>query len=123
MFDLLLIAFMAIACLFYGIKQLRKRTRLLRSGHTVQAQVVSSGEGQKGRFLVLEFSVNDTKHHLQYPMPNKGSLPTGTLTLHYDPSNPENLLVEEDKADLYGIWFCLILGVVLTALAVYIALL
>lgn len=122
MFDLILFGGMAFACFFYGIKQLQKRSRLLRSGHAVTAQAVSSGEGQNGRFLVLEFTTNDTKHHLQYPMPRKGSLPNGPLTLYYDPANPENLLVAEDKTDLYGIWFCLILGVILTGIAVYIIL-
>lgn len=122
MFDLFLIGGMAFACFFYGIKQLRKRSRLLHSGHMVEAQVVSSGEGPKGRFFVLEFAINGSKHRLQYPMPRKGNLPNGPLTLYYDPTNPENLLVAEDKTDLYGIWFCLILGIVLTALAVYIVL-
>lgn len=117
-FDLILIGGLAAGSLYYGIFHFIKRKRLLRQGETVSAHVVGQGSNQDGSYQILAFTVNGNEHRLPYPMPRKNKLPEGDLTLHYDPYRPENLLVEEDKTDLYGSIFCIALGIVLSIITV-----
>ncbi len=120
LFDFVLIGMLAVCSLVYAFLHLKKRHDLLRHGEVVQAHVVGRGENQQGSYQVLAFEVNGTQHQLPYTMPRKRQLPEGPLTLHYDPYKPENLLIEQDKTDLYGSLFCLVLGVVLAVVAVFI---
>ena len=122
LFDLFLVGVMAAASLFYGISHLSRRIRLKRHGQKVQAQSIARGVGQSGPYQVLRFTVDGSVHQLQYTMPRKKQLPDGPLTLYYDPYKPENMMVEEDKTDLPGIWFCLILGCILAVIAVLLVL-
>ena len=118
LFDLFLVGVMAAASLYYGISHLTRRIRLKRHGQKVQAESVARGYGQSGPYQVLRFTTDGSVHQLQYPMPRKKELPAGPLTLYYDPYKPEHLLVEEDKTDLPGILFCLVLGGILAAITV-----
>lgn len=119
LFDFVLIGLLAVCSLFYAFSHLKKRWNLMRHGEVIQAQVIGRGENQQGSYQVLAFDVNGTQHQLPYTMPRKRQLPEGPLTLHYDPYKPENLLVEEDKTDLYGSLFCLVLGILLSVIAIW----
>ena len=118
LFDLFLVGVMAAASLYYGISHLTRRIRLRRHGQKVQAESVARGMGQSGPYQVLRFTVDGSVHQLQYAMPRKKELPAGPLTLYYDPYKPENMMVEEDKTDLPGIIFCLVLGAILAVITV-----
>ena len=121
LFDLILIGGLSVGSLFYGISHLVNRRKLLHNGERVSAHVTGQGQNRDGRYLVLCFTVNGSEHHLQYAMPRKRNLPDGPLTLYYDPYHPENLLVKEDKTDLYGSIFCIVLGMVLAVITIIMA--
>ena len=76
-----------------------------------------------GGAYVLAFTTAGGSHRLHYPKPARGkSFAVGdTVTLYYDPENPEKMYVEGDRATLGAEVLYAVLGVALLVLTVGIA--
>ena len=76
-----------------------------------------------GGAYVLAFTTAGGSHRLHYPKPARGkSFAVGdTVTLYYDPDDPEKMYVEGDRATLGAEVLYAVLGVVLLVLTVGIA--
>ena len=72
---------------------------------------------------VLEFTTAGGSHRLHYPKPARGkSFAVGdTVTLYYDPDDPEKMYVEGDRATLGAEVLYAVIGVALLVLTVGIA--
>lgn len=118
MFNILIFALGAGIMFFLAGRSFFTRTKLRKEGETVAARVVGVAQGRDSAAYVLEFSTAGGSHRLHYPKPprGKGFAVGSTVTLHYDPQDPEKMYVEGDKAALGAELVYLALGAALLAL-------
>lgn len=97
-----------------------RRRKLMTKGEKVEAAVAGTVQSRDGTAYLLEFETEGGSHRLHYPKAAKGNgFASGeTVTLYYDPEDPEKMYVEGDRSALGAeiLYFCL--AVVLLALMV-----
>ena len=96
---------------------------LSRSFDEMAQAVEGTVQNRDGGAYVLAFTTAGGSHRLHYPKPAHGkSFAVGdTVTLYYDPENPEKMYVEGDRATLGAEVLYAVLGVALLVLTVGIA--
>ena len=101
-----------------GVRSVLARRRLQTKGEKVTARVTGTAQGRDGQAYVLEFETAGGSHRLHYPKAAKGKgFAAGeTVTLYYDPENPEKMYVEGDRAVLGAEVLYFALAVVLVLL-------
>ena len=105
--------------MFYmAFRSVQLRRRLATKGEKVQAKVVGFVESKEGEAYVLEFETAGGSHRLHYPKSPKGKgfAEGSTVTLYYDPEDPESMFVEGDKSVLGAEVLYVVLGIVLLGL-------
>ena len=95
-----------------GINSAPEGQKVCRPGWRALAQ------SRHGAAYVLEFETAGGSHRLHYPKAAKGKgfAEGETVTLYYDPDDPEKMYVEGDKAVLGAEVLYAVLGVVLLVL-------
>ena len=106
MFNVLIFIIGAGIMFYMGLRSVLQRRRLQQKGQRVEARVAGTVQSRDGR--------------LHYPKAakSKGFASGETVTLYYDPEDPEKMYVEGDRSVLGAeiLYFCL--AVVLLALMV-----
>ena len=94
-----------------------------QQGQKVTATVEGTVQSRDGGAYVLAFTTAGGSHRLHYPKPARGkSFAVGdTVTLYYDPDDPEKMYVEGDRATLGAEVLYAVIGVALLVLTVGIA--
>ena len=107
----------------YGSAQRAGTARLCTQGQKVTATVEGTVQSRDGGAYVLAFTTAGGSHRLHYPKPARGkSFAVGdTVTLYYDPDDPEKMYVEGDRATLGAEVLYAVIGVALLVLTVGIA--
>ena len=102
MFNFLIFIIGAALMLGMGVRSVLARRRLQTKGEKVTARVAGTAQGRDGQAYVLEFETAGGSHRLHYPKAAKGKgFAAGeTVTLYYDPEDPEKMYVEGDRAVL-----------------------
>ena len=102
MFNLVIFLVGAALMAFMAVRSHMERRRLCTRGERVSARVEGVAQSRNGQAYVLAFETAGGSHHLHYPKPPKGkAFEAGqTVTLYYDPENPEKMYVEGDRAVL-----------------------
>lgn len=102
MFNFLIFILGAALMFGMGVRSVWTRQRLCKQGEQVTARVAGTVQSRDGQAYVLEFETAGGSHRLHYPKAAKGKgfAEGQTVTLHYDPENPEKLYVEGDRAVL-----------------------
>ena len=120
MFNILIFIIGAGIMFYMALRSVMRRRRLASKGEKVTARVAGTAQGRDGSAYVLEFETAGGSHHLHYPKAAKGKgFEVGsTVTLLYDPEDPEQMYVEGDKAVLGAEAMYAVLGVLLLALMV-----
>lgn len=118
MFNILIFLFGAGLMFFMALRSVMRRRSLCAKGEKVAATVSGTVQSRDGTAYVLEFSTAGGSHRLQYPKPARGkSFATGsTVTLYYDPDDPEKMYVEGDRSVLGAEILYAVLGIALLAL-------
>lgn len=118
MFNFLIFIIGAALMLGMGVRSVLARRRLQTKGEKVTARVAGTAQGRDGQAYVLEFETAGGSHRLHYPKAAKGkSFAAGeTVTLYYDPEDPEKMYVEGDRAVLGAEVLYFALAVVLVLL-------
>lgn len=120
MFNVLIFIIGAGIMFYMGLRSVLQRRRLQQKGQRVEARVVGTVQSRDGAAYLLEFETEGGSHRLHYPKASKGKgFASGeTVTLYYDPEDPEKMYVEGDCSVLGAeiLYFCL--AVVLLALMV-----
>ena len=116
-----LIFLVGAGIMFYmAFRSVQLRRRLTTKGEKVEARIIGMVESKDGEAYVLEFETAGGSHRLHYTKAAKGKgFASGeTVTLYYDPEDPEKMYVEGDRSVLGAeiLYFCL--AVVLLALMV-----
>lgn len=108
---------------FMALRSVLARRRLCTQGQKVTATVEGTVRSRDGGAYVLAFTTAGGSHRLHYPKPARGkSFAVGdTVTLYYDPDDPEKMYVEGDRATLGAEVLYAVLGVILLVLTVGIA--
>ena len=102
MFNFLIFIIGAALMFGMGVRSVLARRRLQKTGEKVTAHVAGTAQGRDGQAYVLEFETAGGSHRLHYPKAAKGKgFASGeSVTLYYDPENPEKMYVEGDRAVL-----------------------
>ncbi len=120
MFNVLIFIIGAGIMFYMGLRSVQQRRRLQQKGQRVEARVAGTVQSRDGAAYLLEFETEGGSHRLHYPKAAKGKgFASGeTVTLYYDPEDPEKMYVEGDRSVLGAeiLYFCL--AVVLLALMV-----
>ena len=120
MFNVLIFIIGAGIMFYMGLHSVLQRRRLQQKGQRVEARVAGTVQSRDGTAYLLEFETEGGSHRLHYPKAAKGKgFASGeTVTLYYDPEDPEKMYVEGDRSVLGAeiLYFCL--AVVLLALMV-----
>lgn len=118
MFNVLIFIIGAGIMFYMAFRSRMQRRRLQTRGEKVSARVVGLVQSRDGSAYVLEFETAGGIHRLHYPKPAKGKGYTEgeTLTLYYDPEDPEKLYVEGDRAVLGAEVLYVVLGIALLVL-------
>ena len=108
---------------FMALRSRSARRRLQTQGEKVEATVEGTVQSRDGAAYVLAFTTAGGSHRLHYPKPAKGaSFAQGsTVTLYYDPENPEKMYVEGDRSVLGAEILYVVIGAALLVLTVGIA--
>ena len=108
---------------FMALRSVLARRRLCTQGQKVTATVEGTVQSRDGGAYVLAFTTAGGSHRLHYPKPARGkSFAVGdTVTLYYDPDDPEKMYVEGDRATLGAEVLYAVIGVALLVLTVGIA--
>ena len=95
MFNFLIFIIGAALMLGMGVRSVLARRRLQTKGEKVTARVAGTAQGRDGQAYVLEFETAGGSHRLHYPKAAKGKgFAAGeTVTLYYDPEDPEKMYV------------------------------
>ena len=108
----------ALIMFYMALRSVRARQLLCTKGVCVQATVSGTVQSRDGAAYVLEFTTAGGSHRLQYPKPSRGKCfaEGSTVTLYYDPEDPEKMYVDGDRSVLGAeiLYFCL--GAALLAL-------
>lgn len=120
MFNMLIFIIGAGIMFYMALQSVMKRRRLQNKGEKVSARVTGIVQGREGDAYVLEFETAGGSHKLHYPKPPKGKgFEVGTsVTLLYDPEDPDKMYVEGDKAVLGAEAMYMVLGVLLLILMI-----
>ena len=123
MFNVIIFLLGAGIMFFMALRSVLARRRLCTQGQKVTATVEGTVQSRDGGAYVLAFTTAGGSHRLHYPKPARGkSFAVGdTVTLYYDPDDPEKMYVEGDRATLGAEVLYAVLGVVLLVLTVGIA--
>lgn len=107
----------------YGSAQCAGTAQAVHAGQKVTATVEGTVQSRDGGAYVLAFTTAGGSHRLHYPKPARGkSFAVGdTVTLYYDPDDPEKMYVEGDRATLGAEVLYAVIGVALLVLTVGIA--
>ena len=118
MFNLLIFILGAGVMFSMAIRSRMRRKKLQKTGERVTARVAGVVQGREGDAYVLEFETAGGSHRLHYPKAAKGKgFAAGeTVTLYYDPEDPEKMYVEGDRAVLGAEVLYFALAVVLVLL-------
>ena len=120
MFNIIIFLLGAGIMFFMTLRSVLARRRLCTQGQKVTATVEGTVRSRDGGAYVLAFTTAGGSHRLHYPKAAKGKgFASGeTVTLYYDPEDPEKMYVEGDRSALGAeiLYFCL--AVVLLALMV-----
>lgn len=118
MFNILIFIIGAGTMFYMALRSTMRRRKLASKGEKVTARITGTAQSREGTAYVLEFETEGGSHHLHYPKAPKGKgFEVGsTVTLLYDPEDPENMYVEGDKAVLGAEILYAGLGVVLLLL-------
>ena len=118
MFNFLIFIIGAALMFGMGVRSVLARRRLQTKGEKVTARVAGIAQGRDGQAYVLEFETAGGSHRLHYPKAAKGKgFAAGeTVTLYYDPEDPEKMYVEGDRAVLGAEVLYFALAVVLVLL-------
>ena len=118
MFNFLIFIIGAALMLGMGVRSVLARRRLQTKGEKVTARVAGTAQGRDGQAYVLESETAGGSHRLHYPKAAKGKgFAAGeTVTLYYDPEDPEKMYVEGDRAVLGAEVLYFALAVVLVLL-------
>ena len=118
MFNILIFIIGAGIMFYMALRSRMQRRKLQTKGEKVSARVVGLAQSRDGSAYVLEFETAGGSHRLHSPKPAKGKgyAEGETLTLYYDPENPEKLYVEGDRAVLGAEVLYVVLGIALLAL-------
>ena len=102
MFNVLIFIIGAGIMFYMGLRSVLARRRLLQKGEKVAARVAGTAQGRDGTAYVLEFETAGGSHRLHYPKAAKGKgFAAGeSVTLYYDPEDPEKMYVEGDRSVL-----------------------
>ena len=114
-----LIFLVGAGIMFYmAFRSVQLRRRLTTKGEKVEARIIGMVESKDGEAYVLEFETAGGSHRLHYPKAAKGKgFAAGeTVTLYYDPEDPEKMYVEGDRAVLGAEVLYFALAVVLVLL-------
>ena len=113
----------ALIMFYMALRSVRARQLLRTKGVCVQATVSGTVQSRDGAAYVLEFTTAGGSHRLHYPKPARSSnFSVGSsVTLYYDPENPEKMYVEGDRSVLGAEILYAVLGVTLLVLTVGIA--
>ena len=118
MFNVLIFLLGACLMFFMALRSVLRRRTLCTNGEKVSAVVSGTVQSRDGVAYVLEFSTAGGSHRLQYPKPSRGKCfaEGSTVTLYYDPEDPEKMYVDGDRSVLGAeiLYFCL--GAALLAL-------
>lgn len=87
---------------FMALRSVLARRRLCTQGQKVTATVEGTVKSRDGVPMCWPLPPQAGSHRLHYPKPARGkSFAVGdTVTLYYDPENPEKMYVEGDRATL-----------------------
>ena len=118
MFNVLIFILGAGVMFSMAIRSRMRRKKLQKTGERVMARVAGVVQGREGDAYVLEFETAGGSHRLHYPKAAKGKgFAAGeTVTLYYDPEDPEKMYVEGDRAVLGAEVLYFALAVVLVLL-------
>ena len=102
MFNVLIFIIGAGIMFYMGLRSVLARRRLRQKGEKVAARVAGTAQGRDGTAYVLEFETAGGSHRLHYPKAAKGKgFAAGeSVTLYYDPEEPEKMYVEGDRSVL-----------------------
>ena len=102
MFNVLIFIIGAGIMFYMGLRSVLARRRLRHKGEKVAARVAGTAQGRDGTAYVLEFETAGGSHRLHYPKAAKGKgFAAGeSVTLYYDPEDPEKMYVEGDRSVL-----------------------
>ena len=102
MFNVLIFIIGAGFMFYMGLRSVLARRRLRQKGEKVAARVAGTAQGRDGTAYVLEFETAGGSHRLHYPKAAKGKgFAVGeSVTLYYDPEDPEKMYVEGDRSVL-----------------------
>lgn len=102
MFNVLIFIIGAGIMFYMGLRSVLARRRLRQKGEKVAARVAGTAQGRDGTAYVLEFETAGGSHRLHYPKAAKGKgFAAGeSVTLYYDPEDPEKMYVEGDHSVL-----------------------
>ena len=102
MFNVLIFIIGAGIMFYMGLRSVLARQRLRQKGEKVAARVAGTAQGRDGTAYVLEFETAGGSHRLHYPKAAKGKgFAAGeSVTLYYDPEDPEKMYVEGDRSVL-----------------------
>ena len=108
---------------FMALRSMLARRRLCTRGEKVEATVEGIVQSRDGAAYVLAFATAGGSPRLQYPKPAKAkAFATGsTVTLYYDPEDPEKMYVEGDHSVLGAEVLYAVVGAALLVLTVGIA--
>lgn len=122
MFNVIIFLLGAGIMFFMALRSVLARRRLCTQ-EKVTATVEGTVQSRDGGAYVLAFTTAGGSHRLHYPKPARGkSFAVGdTVTLYYDPDDPEKMYVEGDRATLGAEVLYAVLGVTLLVLTVGIA--
>ena len=102
MFNVLIFIIGAGIMFYMGLRSVLARRRLRQKGEKIAARVAGTAQGRDGTAYVLEFETAGGSHRLHYPKAAKGKgFAAGeSVTLYYDPEDPEKMYVEGDRSVL-----------------------
>ena len=102
MFNVLIFIIGAGIMFYMGLRSVLQRRRLQQKGQRVEARVAGTVQSRDGAAYLLEFETEGGSHRLHYPKAAKGKgFASGeTVTLYYDPEDPEKMYVEGDRSVL-----------------------
>ena len=104
MFNVLIFIIGAGIMFYMGLRSVLQRRRLQQKGQRVEARVAGTVQSRDGTAYLLEFETEGGSHRLHYPKAAKGKgFASGeTVTLYYDPEDPEKMYVEGDRSGSGG---------------------
>lgn len=123
MFNFIIFILGAVLMFYMALRSRAQRHKLCTKGQKVSARVAGLAQSRDGAAYVLAFATAGGSHRLQYPKPAKAKAfaAGSTVTLYYDPEDPEKMYVEGDHSVLGAEVLYAVVGAALLVLTVGIA--